>query len=209
MDGVIVNSEPVHQRLEFEMFNDLGLTISAEEHKDYVGTSAVDMWRLISTRHTLQKSPEELLLYGRQLYWDALDNGEVKLVEGVLDLIQLFDLQEFTLQVASSATRPTVEKVLDSFDLQRFFPHRIGGDEVKRSKPNPEIFQKAAKQSNSRPDSCLVIEDSSNGVKAAKKAGMQCIGYSNPGTGIQDLSMADFIIHDMEEITLDLLHKLS
>ena len=77
-------------------------------------------------------------------------------------------------------------------------------DEVKKSKPNPEIFQKAARQSNSLPESCLVIEDSSNGVKAAKEAGMHCIGFSNPGTGAQDLSNADFIVHNMEEISLDL-----
>jgi beta-phosphoglucomutase len=82
--------------------------------------------------------------------------------------------------------------VLAHFKLESFFIHRIGGNEVSFSKPDPEIFLKAANQSNSLiRRHCLVIEDSTNGVKAAKAAGMYCIGYANPGTGNQDLSQAD------------------
>ena len=208
MDGVIIDSEPTHQQLEFEMFEELGLDISAEEHKDYVGSSSMDMWRKISKRHSIDLKPEELLLYGRKKYWDALGNGRVPLVDGVLDLLEKFQQNQYKIQVASSATRPTVDKVIEYFDIGHYFEHRIGGDEVTKSKPEPEIFLKSAKQSNSSAGQCLVIEDSSNGVKAAKLAGMFCIGYANPGTGKQDLSGADLVVDNLNHINLKYIRSL-
>ncbi len=208
MDGVIIDSEPIHQRMEFEMFEELGLKISDEEHKDYVGSSSIDMWTKIRQRHTLNKTPDELLLYGRKKYWEALDAGRVPLVEGAISLIAEFHKNDIIIQVASSATRPTVDRVLAHFKLEPYFRHRIGGNEVALSKPDPEIFIKAAKQSNSDPSECLVIEDSSNGVKAAKSAGMYCIGFANPGTGKQDLSKADLIVDRLAKIDLSVIQSL-
>lgn len=208
MDGVIIDSEPTHQKLEFEMFDELGLHISDEEHKTFVGTSSVDMWTRIKRNHTLNKTPEELLLYGREKYWKALDQGRVPLVKGSKELMEMCFDNGFTIQVASSATRPTVDRVIEHFDLGNMISHRIGGNEVKKSKPDPEIFVKAAKQSVSIPAQCVVIEDSANGVRAAKEAGMYCIGYVNPGTGDQDLSFADFVVTDLSDINLKLLKSL-
>lgn len=207
MDGVIIDSEPTHQKLEFEMYEELGLKISAEEHKDYIGTSSIDMWNLIRTRHGLAKTPEELLLYGRSKYWEALENGRVPLVDGSRELIAELHEGGFVVQVASSATRPTVDKVISHFELEEYFPYRIGGNEVSKSKPSPEIFLTAANQSNSSPETCLVIEDSTNGIKAAKSAGMFCIGYKNPGTGNQDLSLADEVVDDLKRLSAETIRS--
>lgn len=208
MDGVIIDSEPIHQQLEFEMFAELGLHISDEEYKDYIGTSAIDMWTKIGERHNLAKSPQELLKYGRKIYWKSLEEGKVPLVKGALDLIKIFYENKFIIQVASSATRPTVDKVLEHFNLEKYFKYRIGGDEVSKSKPEPEIFFKAAQQSGSDPENCLVIEDSGNGVKAAKSAGMFCIAYQNPGTGAQILVHADVVVKSLREIDLAIIKSI-
>ncbi len=207
MDGVIINSEPVHQQIESDMFAELGLNISEEEHKNFVGTSGMDMWLQISSRYHLTKSPAELLIDGRKRFWNALENGKVSLVDGAMDLIGFFHRKQFMIQVASSATRPTIDKVLARFALEDYFQYRIGGNEVKKSKPEPEIFLKAAKQSDSDTKQCLVIEDSRNGVLAAKSAGMTCIGLQNPSSGNQDLSLADIVVKDLSEIP-DLLQSL-
>ncbi len=208
MDGVIIDSEPVHQRLEKEMYEALGLVISEEEHISYVGTSSVDMWTMIGQKHKLDKTPAELLHDGRLQYWEALENREVPFVPGALELITQLHSLGYTLQVASSATRPTVEKVLSYFQLGKYFTHRIGGNEVVKSKPEPEIFINAAAQSGSQPNQCLVIEDSANGVRAAKRAGMLCIGFVNPGTGVQDLSLADVVVNSLVAITPKLIASL-
>ena len=207
MDGVIIDSEPIHQQLEFEMFAELGLNISNEEQKDYIGTSAIDMWTKIGERHPLTRSPQELLQYGRKIYWKSLEESKVPLVKGALDLIKSFYDNKFIMQVASSATRPTVDKVLEHFRLEKYFKYRIGGNEVSRSKPSPEIFSKSAKQSSSLPENCLIIEDSANGVKAAKSAGMFCIGYANPSTGVQDLSESNLIVSNLSEINTEIINS--
>ena len=108
-----------------------------------------------------------------------------------------------------TSPKPTVDRVIEYFHLEQYFSHRIGGNEVKRSKPDPEIFIKAARQSGSEPAKCLVIEDSANGVTAAKDAGMHCIGYLNPGTGVQNLSHADLVVDDLKKITIDVIMSIS
>jgi beta-phosphoglucomutase-like phosphatase (HAD superfamily) len=209
MDGVLVNSEPVHQKLESEMYKELGLNISKKEHQTYVGMSSIDMWTKIKETHVLVQTPEQLLDLSRNKYWAALDAGNVELVEGVLLLIGLLRRNDYTLQIASSATAPTIDRVLKYFRLTHFFSHFIGGDQVKKSKPNPEIFHKAARQSGTAPEKCLVIEDSTNGVLAAKSAGMHCVGYANPDSGDQDLSGADIIVRHLSEIDLSTIRGLS
>ena len=208
MDGVIIDSEPTHQKLEFEMFDELGLNISDEEHKTYVGSSSIDMWTRIREKHGLSKTPDELLLYGREKYWNALDANKVPLVNGSRNLMTLLHLEGYIIQVASSATRPTVDKVIEHFNLGHLISYRIGGNEVSKSKPDPEIFLKAAKQSKSLPSDCLVIEDSANGILAANEAGMVSVGYVNPGTGNQDLSEADLVVANLSEISVEKIRNL-
>lgn len=78
----------------------------------------------------------------------------------------------------------------------------MSGEEVKNSKPAPDIFLKAARLLEVAPSECLVIEDSQKGVQAAKQAGMKCIGFINPNSGCQDLSRADLTVNLIDEIKL-------
>lgn len=208
MDGVIIDSEPIHQQLEDEMFAEQNLVITEEDHKDFVGTSSIDMWTKIGKKQKLNSSPQELLILGREMFWKTLEKDEIPLVEGALNLIKLFYNNKFLIHVASSATRPTVDKVLNYFNLEEYFKYRIGGDEVSNSKPDPEIFIKSAKQSDSIPENCLVIEDSSHGVAAAKAAGMICVGFNNPARGKQNLTQADKVVNKLSEIDIQWINSL-
>jgi beta-phosphoglucomutase-like phosphatase (HAD superfamily) len=123
-------------------------------------------------------------------------------------LIQSLFAEKFKLAIASSSHLETIEKVISKLDLSEFFQARISGTELKHSKPDPEIFIKAAEIVHSRPVECLVIEDSENGVKAAKAALMMCIGYQNPNSGAQDLHQADIIINTFEEINAEKIRNL-
>ena len=205
MDGVIINSEPVHQRLESEMFGELNLEISVADREFLVGMSAVDMWKYIKENYPVDIDPGKMLLHGRKKYWDVLENtDDVKLIPGVLEFLGEIKSRNLNLLVASSATSVTVNKVLDIFDLQSWFAGKVGGDEVTLSKPDPEIFLKAASLLNEVPVNCVVIEDSKNGVLAAKSARMKCIGFQNHHeTAEQDLSAADWVVDGFGEIDLE------
>ena len=79
----------------------------------------------------------------------------------------------------------TIDIILKRFKLSDLFIARVSGSELAHSKPHPEIFLRSAQLVGSEPKECIVIEDSRNGVAAAKAAGMKCIGFLNPSSGDQ------------------------
>lgn len=209
MDGVLINSEPVHQRHEREMYEELGLQLSFEEQQSFVGMSAIDSWTVVIDKYNLDFTPHELLLRGRGKYLKILnETDEVKMIEGAMDLLIRLESSGYHLLLASSATSVTVGAVLKKFELAEIFPLFIGGDMVHNSKPNPDIFLQIAEQAGVLPEECLVIEDAEHGVTAAVRAGMKVIGFQNHHSGKQDLSNADLVVDDLDQVSIDLLKSL-
>jgi HAD superfamily hydrolase (TIGR01509 family) len=108
--------------------------------------------------------------------------------------------QRVPIAVASSSSPALIEMILTKSNLKSYFSVIVSGEEVSQGKPAPDIFLHAAKELGVSPSVCLVIEDSHHGVKAAKSAGMRCIGYQNLNSGKQDLSCADHIVTSYEEL---------
>ena len=100
----------------------------------------------------------------------------------------------YRLAVASSSPKPVITETLETLDLMKYFDVVTSGDEVKNPKPAPDTFLFAAKQLGVPVDECIVIEDSTNGGKAAKAAKMPCIWMHNPDSGDQEISDALFEI---------------
>jgi len=90
--------------------------------------------------------------------------------------------------------------VLDSFGIRPYFSSILSGGELPESKPNPAIYLISAERLGIDPADCLVIEDTANGILAAKRAGMYCVAYRNPNSGKQDLSKADEIVDSLLEV---------
>ena len=93
------------------------------------------------------------------------------------------------------------------FKLDRFFSNKLSGADLKASKPHPEIFINAAKAANALANECFVIEDSTNGIRAAHKAGIYCVAYKSEHSKNQDYTLADMLISDYKEITFERMHK--
>lgn len=207
MDGVIINSEPIHYEILSGIFNNLGFTLSKEEYSKFVGTSSRSMWRIIKEKYSLNQSLEELLHLGRDEYFSFLRDQDISPVPGIEKLLQEAKELNNNIILASSSSMENIELVLKVLNLEFHFDHKISGAELENPKPHPEIFTKAASMVNSKPEKCLVIEDSENGVKAAKAAGMKCIGYLNPDSGDQNLKLADWIYDDLRDVSLKKLKK--
>ena len=84
----------------------------------------------------------------------------------------------------------------------------MSGTELIHSKPHPEIFLRSAALANCDPGECVVIEDSENGVTAARVAGMKSIGFLNPNSSVQDLSRADVVVKSFEELNAALIRNV-
>ncbi len=201
MDGVLVNSEPHHVKIEKQMFHDLGLDITPGEHSEYMGTASDEMWQSIIERHGLSRSAEEMLEMGNQRvisYFSSLD--ELSPMPGLVPVLDKLQEQKVPMAVASSSSAEVVELVLNKAGLKKYFPVVVSGQMVKKSKPEPEIFLKAAARLKVEPAQCLVVEDSPNGIRAAKAAGMFCVAWGGEGFNHQDQSEADAVIQDFGEL---------
>lgn len=206
MDGVIINSEPLHHKVEREIVEELGGKLSDEEVASFVGTTDYNMWSKIKKKFNLELSVEELIEMKKERFMKEID--EIQLVPNFIDFMLSLYKKGYLMAIASSNNRKIVDTIVNKFQLYKYMKFIISGEEVKRSKPDPEIFLTAAKKMNVTPSDCIVIEDATNGVKAAKAAGMKCIGLKNTDTGKQDLSEADLIIENFNELSLDTLKNL-
>lgn len=194
MDGVIIDSEPLHKKLNDELLAEYGVKMGKEEQLSFIGTTSYYEWKTIKRRYNLPNFLEELVKRDRDLYLTNLKrNKDIKPIEGVDELIKFLYSKNLKLAVASSSPINVIEIVIKRFKLEEYFCQLVTGDDVKNSKPAPDIFLRAAKLLDVRPDHCIVVEDSKNGVEASKKAGMYCMAFKNLNSGNQELSKADFI----------------
>ena len=201
MDGVLVNSEPYHLKVEKLIFEKTGIEITDKETGSFVGLAMDKMWEKIREKHRIEQSVKELVeedTLFRVSYFRSL--GTVPPIRGVAELASSILEAGLKTAVASSSHPDLIRVILESSGLSRFFPVRLSGFQVDNGKPEPDIFIRTAEILGIGCESCVVIEDSFNGVTAAKRAGMKCIGFRNPDSGNQDLSAADMVIESFSEI---------
>jgi beta-phosphoglucomutase len=201
MDGVIIDSELLHRKAYYQTFISLGLEVSEELYQSLTGSSTINAFEKLVAHFGLKEDPADLVLRKRKVYVDLFENDpNLHLVDGVEEIIKHFHKMDKTLVLASSSAMVNIERVFKRFNLDQYFTAKISGADLARSKPDPEIFEKAALLGNTPRENCLVIEDSDNGVQAAKAAGIFVVGYRNPLALGQTLEKADLIIRDFEEL---------
>lgn len=201
MDGVIIDSEEQHNRAAQRVFQSHGITVDADYHAKFVGTS---------TRNLVQTSIREL---GLDIAEDTLyeemnlekkkvlaEEGYVPL-PGVVDLIRQLAQEGFKLAIASSSIPNDIKEVVKALKIRKYFHQLVSSTQVTHPKPAPDIFAQALKELGVNASEAIVIEDSEHGVQAAKAAGITCVGYLNPNSGKQDLGCADVLLESFEGLT--------
>ncbi|MCK6608700.1 MAG: HAD family hydrolase, partial [Flavobacterium sp.] len=180
MDGVIVDTEPVHHFAYYQHFNELNIEVSDEMYRSFTGNSTRNIFQKLKVQFDLQEDVEDLILRKRHLFNEAFDLKEdLYLIEGVEDLIKELHANGIQLIVASSASKVTINRVFTRFNLHQYFTHIVSGEDFPKSKPHPAIFEHAASLSVAPKENCIVIEDSTNGIQAAVSAGIFCVGYDS------------------------------
>ncbi len=208
MDGVIIDSEPLHIRCEKEMFRKFGIAVPDGEHHTFVGTSDKTLWSHMDSLYGLPVEIGEAIRLTQSLFMEYLSKEPIVPIPGIVELIASLSENGFILALASSSPHEQINFILDRFRIRQHFHTTVSGEDMKAGKPDPGIFLKAAELAGVDPQDCLVVEDSYNGVTAAKRAGMKCIGFVNPNSGNHDLSQADKIVHSPAEISYELVQSL-
>jgi HAD superfamily hydrolase (TIGR01509 family) len=209
MDGVIVDTEPVHRYAYFQHFSELNIEVSEELFTSFTGNSTRNVFQRVNSIFNLNADVEELILRKRTIFNDAFDHKEdLELLEGVEILIKNLHENGVELILASSASKVTIGRVFRRFGLHPYFSHIVSGEDFPKSKPHPAIFEFAASLSKVPKENCIVIEDSTNGVLAAKAAGIYCVGYNSVHSKLQDLSKANLIINHFNELDYNAIANL-
>ena len=216
-NGIIVDDEPIHYRLFQRVFAEEGIDLAeATYYQRYLGFDDRGAFLAGFRDHGRAIGPAKLqqLIARKADYYQEAIRNHVAIFPGVRALIE--DLtRHVPLAVASGALRQEIETILQTAGLLSHFRAIVSAEDVQQGKPEPEIFIKALAALNESngagaaiaPIDCVVIEDSKEGVRGARHAGMKCLAVTNshPSELLQE---ADAIVASLEEVTVPYLRHL-
>ncbi len=201
MDGVIVDTEPLHIQHLHGYLRKIGVVEPESFKRSLKGVSARDTWQMLIENFDLEDDLETLIQDSRESYIDYLESLDtLPVIPGVVQLVKTLHSKGYRLALGSSAAPKRIELFLHKLSLQKYFERIVSGDDVKKSKPAPDIFLKAAQLMQVKPSDCVVIEDANNGIAAARAAGMKCIAYGGSVHNSDDLAQADLIVKDFKTL---------
>jgi len=180
MDGVLIDSEPLWRRAMILSFNEIGIPFTEEDCKITTGMRFIEVarfWLRRFDRHDVSVPDFNDRVVERLC---ALIAAEGRPMPGALESIRYFKSLGMKLALGTSSSERLVKVVLDKLQVAPEFDAVCSAEHLKYGKPHPEIFLKCAGQLEILPPSCLVIEDSLNGIIAAKAAQMKVLGVPEP-----------------------------
>jgi len=203
LDGVLVDSEPLHFRAANRVLARFGKAIGETEYRRYIGLGELATWTDWRQRYAIQTSVTELLAAHTQARLQEINAG-VPAIDAAADLVRRLHGEGVRLAIASSSTRAIIDALLAALKLDEMFAVRVSGEdpEVRYSKPAPDVYLATAVRLGAPPAACLAIEDSEPGVRAAKRAGMACVAVPNRWTADQDFSEADIVLESLRYFPL-------
>jgi beta-phosphoglucomutase len=207
LDGVIVDSHPLHKRAWRAFLADLGKDVS-ESDLDFILEGCRRREILIHFLGELSES--EIEEYGRRKdEFVRQASADLKAVTGSVEFIQSLKLARVRMAVATSASRQRAQWTLWQLGVAECFEAIVTGDDVANSKPDPAIYRSAAQRLSLAPELILAVEDSVSGVRSAKSAGMRCIGI---GTGLSADALiqtgADHVLPNFAGLSIQDLKKM-
>lgn len=210
MDGVIVDTEPGYFYAVNEYLSNFQISISRKFNEQLIGISYSRIWELIKSNYDLSGISLEEFISGMERCRKKriAEEGYIP-IDGTLKLMASLQEAGIKMAIGSSSPIAEIEEVMDAVDIRRYINAIVSaGDECKEGKPNPEVYLKAAGRLNVNPKNCLVIEDASPGILAAKRAGMYALGYQSE-FGRQNFEHADYVITSMNDANVALCRRIA
>lgn len=203
LDGLLIDSEVISHKIYVEILKEYGIDFSKEEYaKNYSGkTEVVNVTNLIKT-YNLPFSIEEGLSKVRSIENILIDKG-VKLKKGAKNLLVYLQKNNFKIAVASSSVKKRALTILMQHNILDFFDALVFGHEVEKGKPSPDIFLKACDKLSSKPENCLVLEDSEAGIQAGYMANIPVICIPDMKMPSKEyIGMATLVLESLDDVTI-------
>ncbi len=206
-DGVIVDSEYHWDAHSLEVYREFVPTFTKDDDMKLKGRSTPDIYKMLIQNYgltmPLEKYQEIIGKFAHRIYSEW-----TKPLPGVIELVERLQKRSIPFGIASSSRHKWIDTALERFNLTNIFNPIVTAEDVGIGKPDPAVYREAARQMGFAPEDCIAIEDSTNGLRSAKGAGMKCIAMHHTEGYIQDLSEADLVIEHFDELTDDVLNGL-
>ncbi|HEY6491909.1 MAG TPA: HAD family phosphatase [Trebonia sp.] len=208
MDGVLIDSEPVWERVRRAFVADHGGRWATGAQDRMMGMSTAEWSAYISEDFGLRLPPArvaELVIVAMAAEYQA----HLPLLPGAVDAVRALSAR-WPLAVASSAPKSLIEAVLDISGLRPAFAAAVSSEEVERGKPAPDVYQEATRRLGIPTSACAAIEDSSNGLRSAAAAGLTVIAVPRPEypPAADALDHARLVLDDLTELTREAIESL-
>ena len=195
MDGVLVDSEPLHHKAWKQVMEEFGISVSDAQFRKLMGKTTHEILSLYFEQYGIQEDLD-FWSHKKDEVYRSMVPQELKPLDGVVSLIEYLKSRKIRIGVASSAVRPNVEAALECLGLEKVFDSILSVEDILHPKPDPEIYLKAARRLELSPNECVVIEDSLPGIQSAKQAGSFVIGITSnfhpPAFAAADLVCSSF-----------------
>jgi HAD superfamily hydrolase (TIGR01509 family) len=208
MDGVIVDSEPLHYEAHNILLGSYGHSLSDEHIRKYAGINSRVLYTQLKEKLNLPQDVDALVMKKKEIFL-MLAAKKLKLMPHATEFIGFVKANGFKVAIASSGLREQIHAMLNKFGLLKHFETIVSVDDVKNAKPHPEIYLEAIRRLGLKSSECIAIEDSDKGIASAKQAGLKVIAVPNKYTEHQDLSMADLRVSSLKEITLETIKNMA
>ncbi len=211
MDGVLVDSEPMHFATTNEVLARHAARLSPEEYATCLGLTEIAFFERMVLRFGLRSTPADLAAERVAASLEALATGPLLPMDGALECLLRLSADGYPLALASSATAAQVGLVVERLGLRRVLEAVVSADDVSRGKPAPDLFLEAARRLGVPPAECLVVEDAVLGVQAARSAAMASVALvPPPGDGeLHRQAGALESLSSLRELTSGALERLA
>ncbi len=208
LDGVIVDSEQVWDDVRERYTREVGGTYTESATRDMMGMSSVEWSRYMHDALGVPGTPEEI---NAEVVRRMLERyGEAPpLIPGAVEAVSRC-AERWPLAVASSSNPELIEVVLERAGIRELFRAVVSSQDVPRGKPAPDVYLEAARRLDVEPERCAAVEDSHNGIRSAKSAGMRVVAVPNRHfpPDEESLGLADAVVPSVDELTPGLIESL-
>ena len=197
-DGVVVNSEPLYERAEGQLFKEYNVTVPEEDWKHFKGISEAGFYRKVQQDYNIQTDIKILLQRGRELLLQEFRNG-LSYMPGFVDFFRSVNTH-YKVGLVTSTSYAVLGWIFENTEIENFFKHIVTADDVRCKKPNPDPYLQICHKLGVKPTETLAIEDSIHGVSSARRAGVVTIGFTS-SLSSADLAHADYRANSFKEIS--------
>ena len=204
LDGVLVNTAKFHYMGWKKLADEIGVRFDETKNEKLKGLSRRDSLLALLGWTPDENKIDELCGRKNRYYLQFVDNiGRGEMLPGALELIEELDKAKGWKQALASSSK-NAKRILKKLDIDKYFEAVVDGTETKKTKPDPELFLKAASGLGLATDKVVVFEDAESGVRAAKSGGMLVVGLGDR----KILHEADLVIKDLSEVNIAAIERL-